>query len=145
MPVATWEVTCQRSLSNPIGKCKKALDGKAYQQNMLLDLLDKRLNWVKKVLPSNKISAISCTFEAFLGCLRTVVGNACYGAIAKRIFSRRVRQDIRVGADVIQGLVEDDKEEDVLDNVEGKGGGRNNQVTVLYEGDEHLTKLVHGQ
>ena len=73
------------------------------------------------------------------------MGNACYDAIAKSIFSRRVRQDIRVRADVIQGLVEDDKEEDVLDNVEGKGGGRNNQVAVLYEGNEHLTKLVHGQ
>ena len=73
------------------------------------------------------------------------MGNACYGAIAKRIFSRRVRQDIRVRADMIQGLVEDDKEEDVLDNVEGKGGGRNNQVTVLYEGNEHLAELVHGQ
>ena len=73
------------------------------------------------------------------------MGNACYDAIAKRIFSRRVRQDIRVRADMIQGLIEDDKGEDVLDSIEGKGGGRNNQVAVLHEGNEHLTELVHGQ
>ena len=46
---------------------------------------------------------------------------------------------------MIQGLIEDDKGEDVLDSIEGKGGGRNNQVAVLHEGNEHLTELVHGQ